>query len=535
LKSYDYIIVGAGSAGCVLANRLSEDPKIEVCLLEAGAPAHSPIFTVPLGVMAALNHRTNWKFSTAPQAALKNREIYTPRGKTLGGTSMINGMVYLRGLPEDYNEWSSLGNTGWSWDDVLPYFLKSENNENFRDDPLHNTDGLMSVRFLNKANPITERYLEASQSLQHKLVEDLNGADPNGVGYFQSTTTKGRRASTSRAFLKPARNRKNLTVLTRSPVSRLIMEGNRAAGVVVQSDGPEQKIHASREVILSAGSYLSPKILMLSGIGDRAELNAHSIASTHHLPGVGKNLQDHPSCPFFYKSKSRVPYGISLPVLPRLLWNGIEYALRRQGLLASNIMECGGLFKTDPAKSRPDIQHIFMPGYRQPPPNMIGYGHGYSLNIILLRPESRGEVCLAGSDPKLLPIIDPKHLENDADMETLATAYKKGRRILSNLAFDALQAEEVLPGPSVQSDEDLIDFIRGNAATIFHPVGTCKMGADDDSTAVLDPRLKVRGINGLRVADASIMPRIIGGNTNAPTIMIAEKAADMIKQDAQAR
>jgi choline dehydrogenase-like flavoprotein len=534
LETFDYVIVGAGSAGCVLANRLSEDPAIGVCLLEAGAPDRSPLIHIPLGVVAVMNHRTaTWGFSTAPQSALNNRPIFTPRGKTLGGTSSINGMVYTRGHAADYDEWAALGSRGWSWDEVRPYFLKSENNENFTGDSLHGEGGPLNVRFLDRANPIDEYYLEGAQSLQYKRNTDFNGPDQEGVGYYQSTTTRGRRASTAKAFLRNARPRKNLTVMTKAPVLRLILEGRRATGVVAGIAGSERRIHARREVILAAGTYLSPKILMLSGIGEGDALKAHGIRVIQHLPGVGRNLQDHASCPFFYETKNRQAYGISVLALPKLAWWGVEYLLRRRGLPASNVMECGGFYKTDATLDRPDIQHIFMPGYRRPPPNVIGYGHGYSLNVILLRPQSRGEVRLAGADPALAPIIDPHLLEDAADLSVLRKAMKEGRRILNSLSFAGMNANEAMPGPAVQSDDQWTDYMRDNAATIFHPVGTCKMGAKTDETAVVDPRLKLRGLDGLRVVDASIMPRITGGNTNAPTIMIAEKAADLIKEDAR--
>jgi choline dehydrogenase-like flavoprotein len=525
---FDYVIVGAGSAGCVVANRLSEDENVTVCLLEAGPRDRSWQIHVPLAVMwAMMNEKINWKFNSAPQKDAGGRSIYMPRGKTLGGSSAINGMVYVRGNPADYDEWAEAGNLGWSWADVKPYFLKSEHNEQFAGDGYHAAGGPLNVTFIPDPNPVVDTFVEAAQSLQHRHNPDFNGATEEGFGIHQVTQKNGRRWSTASAFLDPVRGRGNLTIMTDATVESVILEGGLATGVELDRG---RKVMARREVILSAGAITSPKILLQSGIGDAPELQGYGIAARHQLPGVGRNLQDHASIHAIVRTKSRVPVGFSIAALPRLAWSVLDYALRQRGLWASNMVEAGGFARTRPELTRPDVQYVLMPGYRARPPRLIAYGHGYAVTTVLLRPKSRGSITLARNGGGFAPVINPQFFEAPEDLETLLLGFKESRRILEADAFQKYEPFHYQPETGA-SDEDLRQYILENSATIFHPVGTCKMGRGE--AAVVDERLRVHGLEGLRVADASIMPTICGGNTNAPAIMIGEKAADMIKEDAR--
>ena len=529
-QSYDYVIVGAGSAGCVLANRLSADPNIRVCLIEAGPPDRHPLIHVPLGVMALFKHRRlNWRFETVKQKDAADREIYIPRGKTLGGSSSINGMVYTRGHPTDYDEWAEAGNPGWAFKDVLPYFRRSENNERWRDSPYHGTDGELNVQEPHYTSKLSNVFFDAAASMQIPRCEDFCGPTHEGYGLRQLTQKDGRRHSTAAAFLTPVRKRKNLTVITNANVDRVVFDSGRATGVTFSQNGITATLPARREIILSGGAIASPMILMRSGIGDAAELTRHGIAVAHNLPHVGRNLQDHIAICIQYENPSNELFGLSWRTAPQFAWGVVEYLLRRRGLFAGNVLQAGAFIKTEPSLAKPDIQLVFNPA-RRSPSGVVGIGHGFGLFSIVLRPKSRGSVSLSSAGADAPPVIDPRFFSDPSDMDTLLRGLKMTRRIIAAPAFDPHRGKEIAPGDNVQSDDGLRDFIRKACGTVYHPVGTCRMGSDAD--AVVDPQLRVRGVTGLRVVDASIMPTLIGGNTNAPVIMIAEKAADMILERA---
>ncbi len=523
---FDFVIIGGGSAGCVLANRLSANPAVSVCLLEAGVRDSSPLIQVPLAMPALFKHPVmSWHMNSVSQSGAGNRSIYVPRGKVLGGSSALNGMVYQRGHPTDYDDWAKAGNAGWSFREVLPYFLKSENNQIWRDSPFHGVAGPLTVTDLKTRSRATDRFIAAGESLGYQRCEDFNAENPQGFGYRQVTQRNGLRVSVAKAYLSPVKHRPNLRIVTDALVDRVTFDGRRATGVRFMEGGTWQTLGARREVLLSAGVFGSPQILQRSGVGAAGDLRALGIDVVHDLPGVGANLQDHAAISLSYDTHNTEPYGISWKAVPRLAWDAIQYLLFRRGMISSNVLEGNAFIRTNPALSRPDIQFSFMPARRNPQ-RSVGFGHGYAMSTIVLRPHSRGSVRLAGREADQLPLIDFGLLSDERDVKLILQGLKIARRVLNAQPFAPYQGRESLPGAAVTDDQSLIEFIRNNCGTTFHPVGSCAMGSAPHH--VVDAQLAVHGTLALRVIDASIMPALIGGNTNGPTVMIAEKAADLI-------
>lgn len=525
---FDYVIVGAGSSGCVLANRLSEDPDVSVCLIEAGGThKHWSVWVPGALLWNMVTKKRNWQFETVPQRGLNNRSGYQPRGKVLGGSSALNAMIYIRGHAEDYNEWARLGNEGWSYQDVLPFFKKSENREAGGED-YHGVGGELNVASVASPGSINEMFFAACDELQMPRNSDFNGANQEGVGPYEVTHKNGERWSTARAFLDPIVERKNLTIITEAMTEKVVVEDGRAVAVRYRHRQRSHEVTARREVILSAGAFGSPQILLLSGIGSKAKLEPHGIGQVHELPGVGENLQDHPDYVLTYNSDLKDNVGFSVGGAFRMIGEVFRYRRERTGLLASNIAESGGFIYVDRNEPSPDIQLVFVRAVIDDHGRKLHWGHGYSLHITVLRPKSRGSLWLNSADPSAAPAIDPAFLEDERDMDKLLRGTRVGQQIMQSSAFAGVRGK---PFYASASDDDTVlrEDIRNRADTQYHPVGTCKMG--HDKMAVVDDRLRVHGIEGLRVVDASIMPNLISGNTNAPSIMIGEKGAHMVKED----
>ena len=526
----DVVIVGAGSAGCVLAARLSEDPAVQVTLLEAGPPDTSVLIHCPagLGVMArspTARHAFNWAFQTVPQPGLNGRRGYQPRGKVLGGSSSINAMIYTRGVPEDYDAWAAEGNPGWGWADVLPVFKAAEHNER-GSDAFHGTGGPLNVMDLCDPNPFSHAFVEAGVQAGHVHNRDFNGATQEGVGLYQVTHKGGERFSAAKAYLAPNRVRPNLHVVTGAHATRVLLEHGRAVGVAYVKDGCEHTVRAEREVVLSAGALQSPQLLMLSGIGPADHLRAHGIDVRHDLPGVGAHLHDHPDVVQVWDVPgAHELFGLSLAGAWRTIGDVQRWRRERRGPLTTNFAEAGGFIKSDASEPVPDLQLHFVVGKLVDHGRATVFGHGFSCHVCVLRPKSRGSVKLASKDPLAAPLIDPAFLQEGDDVRRLIQGFKQMRAILSQPALARHGGRE--KSFDVRSDAAIEAFIRQHADTIYHPVGSCRMGPHEHD--VVDAQLRVRGVQGLRVVDASIMPRIVSGNTNAPTIMIAEKAVDMVR------
>jgi choline dehydrogenase len=519
---FDHIIVGAGSAGCALAARLSEDPACRVLLLEAGGRDWHPFIHMPAGLAKLIDlHYLNWGYETEPQAQLNGRRLYWPRGKVLGGSSSINAMCYCRGHRKDYDSWAAGGAPGWAFDDVLPYFIKSEDQENGTS-AWHGVGGPLSVQNLRHSNPLSRVFLEAAGQAGHPRTDDFNGPRQRGFDFYQVTQRDGRRCSAAAAYLHPAGDRPNLVVRTHSLATRILLDGRRAVGVEYRRRGRISTAQGG-QVILAGGAINSPQLLLLSGIGPADELRAAGVELRHDLPGVGKNLQDHLDVCTLVHCREKITYDHL-----NELWAGLRYLFGRNGPGTSNIAEAGGfLVSRHATDDRPDIQMHFVPAFLDDHGRNTLPGHGMTIHACALRPESRGDITLRSTNPTDAPRLQPNYLDREYDRRMMVECTRLAREIFAQPAFRPFAGEELFPGPEARSDEALLDFVRRKAETIYHPIGTCKMGTDE--TAVVDEKLKVHGMEALAVVDASIMPTLVSGNTNAPTIMIAEKfAADRL-------
>jgi choline dehydrogenase len=532
-QQFDYIVVGAGSAGCVLAARLSEDPATRVLLLEAGPPDRSFWIHLPIGYGKTMwSEKYNWCFHTDPDPNMNGRRVYWPRGKTLGGSSSINGLIYIRGQREDYDHWARLGNPGWGYDDVLPYFIKSERNQR-GGDAHHGGDGPLSVSDIASKDQLIEAFIDAAGALGVPRTSDFNGATQEGAGYYQLTTWKGWRWSTAKGYLKPARRRANLRVETGAHATAIVLDGKRAAGVRYRQGGADKTARCRGEVLLSAGSIQSPQLLQLSGIGPAPLLRSHGVDLVHDLPGVGENLQDHLQIRLIFES-TRPTTNDQLNSLTGRARLGMQWLLHRSGPLAVGINQGGCFMRALPDEARtPDIQFHVATLSADMAGGKVHPFSGMTMSICQLRPQSRGHIRIKSLDPLEPPEMQPNYLSAELDRRTAVAGMKAARAIAAAPALRPFIKREVKPGPDATDDAALLEFCRNNGATIFHPSGTCAMGRDAGAGAVVDARLRVHGMHALRVVDCSIMPTLVSGNTNAPAVMIAEKAADMIRADAR--
>jgi len=528
-SAFDYIIVGAGSAGSVLANRLSKDPTTSVLLLEAGPEDKTPMIRIP-GAFAyfMFSKKYNWLYDAEPVSDIRNGQpVFCPRGKTLGGSSAVNAMVYIRGHKSDYDRWQADGNEGWGYEQLLPYFKKSETNQRGAN-AYHGDKGPLYVSDTQNYYPLNERFLKASENVGFPLTDDFNGEHYEGAGYYQFTIKDGERCGVARGYLNPVRDRKNLQIECEAFVNLILFEDKVASGVEYTQNGKTISVKATKEVLLCGGSFNSPQTLMLSGVGDKEELQSHGIGVVHDLPGVGKNLQEHVDACVLVKSKKKDGFSLTASGLMKTLPDTLQYLRSKTGNLANSITQAGAFLKSNPDIEVPDIQMHFVPILFDDCGRNIGLlrQHGYSLHVCVLRPESRGKVSLKSANPRDKIKIDFNFLSEKKDQKTLVDGIRVARKILENEAFDEHRGEEMHPGKDVQSDEGLLQACKDRLGLVYHPSGTCKMG--NDPMAVVDARLCVHGLKSLRVVDASVMPTLVGGNTNAPVIAMAEKAADMI-------